>query len=256
MQKPSEPAVDPARIEGLYNDLATMQVELDADPLSLGPKRLNEKVSQSRGMLSRCETMFLSVAQDLYRYKRRLRSASAEFKLQLRELLTNDPEVRMGRNVTDREAIASNKLRPEAEVIDHLTACVEDLEAVLTVIRLKRADLKDIQGRLKDQLKICQEEISLGSRWNVPSQRRSRVESRKPTEEVPEEGSVQQLLDTVFPSDMGGKTVHEAIVGDPHISADNALESIPDEPSVPVIFHPDSAMFANVDATYDFLSLI
>lgn len=255
MQQPSDPAVEPARIESLYNDLATMQVELDADPLGLGPKRLNEKVSQSRGMLSRCETIYLSVSQDLYRYKRRLRSASADFKLQLRDLLTNDPEVRMGRNVTDREAIASNKLRPEAEVIDHLTACVEDLEAVLTVVRMKRADLKDIQGRLKDQLKICQEEISLGGRWNVPSQRRARVESHKPSSEEPEEGSVQQLLDTVFPSVVGAKTIPEEIVGDPNISADSALESIPNEPSVPVIFHPDSAMFSDV-ADHDFLSLL
>lgn len=161
----SDPILDPSHIEGLYNSLGAMRVELDADPLELGPKRLNAKIAECRGMLSRCEKIFLDVSQHLHRYKRQHRAASADFKLRMRDLLTNDPEVRMGRNVTDREAIAANKLRPDAEEIDRLTACVEDLESVLTVVRTKRADLKDIQGRLKDQLKVCQEEISLGGRW-------------------------------------------------------------------------------------------
>ena len=42
---------------------------------------------------------------------------------------------------------------------------IQDLDAVLSVIRAKRTDLKDIQGRLRDQFKICQEEIGLGGRW-------------------------------------------------------------------------------------------
>ena len=33
------------------------------------------------------------------------------------------------------------------------------------VVKSKRYDLKDIQGRLKDQMHLCQEEIGLGSRW-------------------------------------------------------------------------------------------
>jgi hypothetical protein len=35
----------------------------------------------------------------------------------------------------------------------------------MTVIKAKRTDLKDLQGRLRDQLKLCQEQISLGQRW-------------------------------------------------------------------------------------------
>ena len=169
----SDPMLDPSHIEGMYTALGAMHVELDADPLEIGPKRLNAKIAECRGMLSRCEKIFLDVSQNLHRYKRLHRAVSADFKLRMRDLLTNDTEVRMGRNVTDREAIAANKLRGEAEEIDRLTACVEDLEAVLTVVRTKRADLKDIQGRLKDQLKVCQEEISLGGRWgrSIPTAR-------------------------------------------------------------------------------------
>jgi hypothetical protein len=161
------PNTSPARFDALYADLSAMQVELDADPLALGPKRLNQKIAECRAMLSRCERIFLDVSQDLHWYKREHRRAQADFKLEVQGLLTNDPEVRAGRNVADREAIASTKLRSSKEEIDKLGFAVEDLEAVLVVVRTKRADLKDISSRLRDQLKICQEEISLGGRWGI-----------------------------------------------------------------------------------------
>lgn len=222
----SDPMLDPSHLEGLYNSLGAMQVELDSDPLELGPKRLNGKIAECRGMLSRCERIFLDVSQSLHRYRREHRAASADFKLRMRDLLTNDPEVRMGRNVTDREAIAANKMRPEAEEIDRLTACVEDLEAVLTVVRTKRADLKDIQGRLKDQLKVCQEEISLGGRWgkSLPSGRIS----------DPAGDNVRQFL-----VELREKPAAATVVGD----EDLPLEPVADE--VPVVRHPDDGMFTD-----------
>jgi hypothetical protein len=223
----SDPMLDPSHIEGLYAALGAMHVELDADPLELGPKRLNAKIAECRGMLSRCERIFLDVSQSLHRYKRQHRAASADFKLRMRELITNDPEVRMGRNVTDREAIAANRLRPEAEEIDRLTANVEDLEAVLTVVRTKRADLKDIQGRLKDQLKVCQEEISLGGRWG---------KSLIPTGRIhdPAGDSVTELIENVL-----SRPTAKTPVGDEDIPVNPPAEDIP------VVRHPDEGMFTD-----------
>jgi hypothetical protein len=244
-------AVDPVRIEALYADLDTMQVELDADPLELGPKRLNEKIAQCRGMLSRCETMFLSVSRDLYKYKRRLRAASADYKLRKQELFANDPEVRMGRNVADREAVAGTKLRAQAEEIDQLTACVEDLGAVLTVVRTKRADLKDTQGRLRDQLKVCQEELTLGSRWG-----KAGSSKRPPSNEG---DSVQSLFDEVLgpakvpaveeelpeDPDPGPSPPPQDFMGDPEVQADQVLDGLPDDPEVPEVDHPDNEVFTD-----------
>ena len=223
----SDPVLDPSHIEGLYNSLGAMQVDLDADPLELGPKRLNGKIAECRGMLSRCEKIFLDVSQSLHRYKRLHRAASADFKLRMRDMFTNDPEVRMGRNVTDREAIAANRLRPEAEEIDRLTANVEDLEAVLTVVRTKRADLKDIQGRLKDQLKVCQEEISLGGRWGKSLIATGRIPD-------PAGDSVTDLIENVLV-----RPPAKALVGDEDIP----LEPVPDE--VPSVRHPDEGIFTD-----------
>lgn len=223
----SDPMLDLSHIEGLYASLGAMQVELDADPLELGPKRLNGKIAECRGMLSRCEKIFLDVSQHLHRYKRQHRAASADFKLRMRDLLTNDPEVRMGRNVTDREAIAANKMRPEAEEIDRLTACVEDLEAVITVVRTKRADLKDIQGRLKDQLKVCQEEISLGGRWGKSTIPTGRIHD-------PEGDSVSEFL--------------EGVLARPAAAEEDEDIPVPpaaDEGDIPTVRHPDEGIFTD-----------
>lgn len=247
-----DPAVDPARIEGMYEDLATMQVELDPDPLALGPKRLNEKIATARGMLSRCETIFLAISQDLFRYKRVLRTAAADFKLQMRELLTNDPEVRMGRSAADRDAIASNRLRPAAEEIDRLTACVEDLNSVLIVVRTKRLDLKDIQGRLKDQLKVCQEELGLGGRWGLVSSRG--LPRGKPDPAGDELNSLINDTEAKFqareqaksstPSGTNGSP-DEALANVEILSGDLLEESPPDEPAVPFVKHPDNNLFTD-----------
>lgn len=266
----NDPALDPARMDGFYTDLASMQMELDADPLELGPKRLNQKISECRGFLTRCERIFLALSQDLHRYKKALRAAKADLHLAKMDLFANDPEVRMGRNVADREAIASNRLRAQAEEIDRLTACVEDLSAVVVVVKAKRADLKDAQGRLKDQLKVCQEEISLGGRWgrSFPNVRKLHESALDPAQEevndlfatvlknkkdrelseskelpppeedlpIPEEPETESTTDSELPV---------VFAGDQELSVEDALSNIPDAKSkdaagTPVVFEDGS----------------
>jgi hypothetical protein len=234
------PSTDPARFDAIYADLSTMHVELDADPLALGPKRLNMKIAECRAMLSRCERIFLDVSQDLHWYKREHRRAQADFKLEVQGLLANDPEVRAGRNVADREAIAATKLRSSREEIDKLVFAVEDLEAVLTVVRTKRADLKDISSRLRDQLKICQEEINLGARWGI----RSASSPARGAIPDPAASGVDELLDSVLstldttpltpPSDVPDLQ-GEAGVSDTTADAviDEVVGSLPDKRELP-----------------------
>lgn len=250
----SDPALDSARMDGFYTDLATMQMELDADPLELGPKRLNQKISECRGFLTRCERIFLSLSQDLHRYKKALRAAKADMHLAKMDLFANDPEVRMGRNVADREAIASNRLRPEAEEIDRLTACVEDLSAVVVVVKAKRADLKDAQGRLKDQLKVCQEEISLGGRWgrSFPNVRKLHESALDPAQDEvnnlfatvlknkkdqeskelpPTEEDLPIPGDTEEPEALEESEIPVEFAGDTELSVEDALSNIPNTKS-------------------------
>ena len=152
-------------INEIYASLGGMEVELDYDPLAFGPKRLNSKVAETRGLLTQCEAIFLRISKDLHMLKREHRRTNTILTLKKTDLLANDPEVRAGRNLTDREAIATTKLIDEINGANSLELSIQDLESLMVVVKAKRSDLKDVQGRLRDQLKICQEEISLGGFW-------------------------------------------------------------------------------------------
>jgi len=142
-----------------------MEVELDENPLEYGPQRLNVKVAEVRRFLAATEKMFMEVSHWIQQYKSTQRAAKVLLDLEVKNLLANDPEVRTGRNLETMQAVAHMKLRPEVEAVSKLDAALEDLDALMAVIKSKRYDLKDIQGRIREQTKLCQEEIGLGGRW-------------------------------------------------------------------------------------------
>ena len=154
-----------AEADKIYNELRDLAVALDGDPIAFGPKRLNSKVSEVRRMLERCERLYLDVSQRLHAIRRAKRMAETDLELAKMNLFTNDPETRAGRSVGDREAVAMGKLSKEVHLLHDLEIADMDLAAVLTVIKAKRTDLKDTEGRLRDQIRLCSEEIGLGSRW-------------------------------------------------------------------------------------------
>ena len=154
-------------IDRVFAELATLSVDLDDDPLVYGPKRLNLKTAQVRRMLDRCENLYLSVSHRLQATRRALRIATLDLDLAKKHLYANDPETRAGRSVSDRDAIASGKLTKETMAVHDLNVAAEDLDAVLTVVKAKRTDLKDTEGRLRDQVRLCSEEIGLGGKWGT-----------------------------------------------------------------------------------------
>jgi hypothetical protein len=155
--------------DAIYTEMAGMDVQLDPDPLQFGPKRLNQKTALLRKYLSRLEAIFLDLSQQQARHKRKLRAAQFLLDQHRKDLFANDPHVRAGRAVSERTAIADGMLIAEVREVEEHQNAVEDLETILGLVKVKRIDLKDVQGRLRDQLKICQEEIGLGARWGSKS---------------------------------------------------------------------------------------
>lgn len=157
--------LDQEWVDGVFSELGDLELILDPDPLIFGPKRLNGKVAEARNLLRRCEAIYLQVSHDLHRFSRALRVATTKLKLSKDYLFANDPETRAGRNVADRDAIAAMKLQSQLKEVHRLEISVEDLKSLLTVVKAKRSDLRDTQGRLRDQIRLCQEELGLGGRW-------------------------------------------------------------------------------------------
>ena len=230
MTTPNLSVVDESRIKTIFGQLEEMEVLLDADPLQYGPKRMNGKVAKTRTLLSRCERIFLQVSQDLAFYKKHHRAAQLDFDLQKQDLFANDPEVRAGRNVADREAQATMKLRTERESLIKMEVAIQDLEMVMAVVKAKRADLRDIQGRLRDQKNLCDAEISLGRHWGskLPPELEGPDLERAPRTD---KNALEQVQELLIDSDEGGE-IHLKAGADEWIE-DEVAE--PTEPTEPVV---------------------
>ena len=159
------PTVDQKVVDYIFQSLGSMEVELDENPLEFGPRRLNFKVAEVRRMLTDMESLYLQISGYIQKYKSAHRAANAALEMSKKHLMANDPEVRAGRNLATQDALASVKLREDVERVSRMASVLEDLDAMMTVLKSKRADLKDIQTRIKDQINLCREEIALGGKW-------------------------------------------------------------------------------------------
>ena len=180
MSEPKLPKVTQKYIDDVFDEVSKMQIALDPDPLRFGPRRLNEKVAVTRNLLTRCEQLFNAITHSLQLYTTHQRMKQLAFDLQEKDLLANDPTVRAGRNLKSQEAVAHLKLRSELEELSRIKSTVVNLETLLAVVKTKRSDLRDVQNRLKDQMKLCQEDISIGRRWGTELEDTSKPTNLRP----------------------------------------------------------------------------
>jgi len=159
------PVVDHERLTAVYGELKGMTVKLDPNPIDYGPVRFNNRIAKVRALLTRVEQIFLQASEDLHWFKRRARAKRTLYELERRDLMINDPKCRMGRSQGEREALADVQLRAQIEGIEDLSAKAEDLEILMIVIKSRRTDLKDVQGRMRDQMKLIEHDLGMGARW-------------------------------------------------------------------------------------------
>lgn len=184
------PQITQTLVDEVFRALVKMEVDLDENPLEYGPRRLNKKTAETRKLLAECEHLFLRISGWMQKCRAAHRAAECELDLEKKHLFANDPEVRAGRNVSTQDALASMKLRSQVEELSKIKTISEDLEAMLAVVKSKRIDLRDVQRRLGDQMRMCQEEIGLGGKWG------SRVFGKTPDLEAapnPDHKSLKEL---------------------------------------------------------------
>jgi hypothetical protein len=164
-EKLDVPIVDLERIRDTYAELKRMQVKLDPNPIEYGPKRFNNRIAAVRAMLNRVDQVFLQVSEDLHLFKRIINAKRTLYEFEKRELMVNDTRVRVGRSQAEREALADVQMRDTLEDLAELERAAHDLETLMISIKSKRTDLKDAQGRMRDQMKMIEHDISMGARW-------------------------------------------------------------------------------------------
>lgn len=163
---PDRPTVDEDRIKQVHDSIRSMpEILLDSDPLSSGPQEMNNKRALIRNYIGRCTDIELQILEDLGVYHRELARGQAKYKIQFQSLMASNPHVRAGRSADDRRAAADVILAELVADISESDLAVDDLERLLVVVRTKKTDLKNLQAQLKEQMKTCEHELSLGGRW-------------------------------------------------------------------------------------------
>ena len=219
---PGAPVVDGTRIKQVHEELQGMyEITLDADPLSAGPKMMQNKKAAVRNQLSRCTQLELQLLEDRGWFQRELTREQAKYEISYTELIANNPHVRAGRSTVDREAAAKVILAASVRSIKNLELAVEDLERLLLVVKAKKADLKNLQSQLRDQLKICDHELGLGNKWGF----KSATASNPYSQTVPTPDVIDELIESVDSDPEPVVEVVEEEVGTEEISVIEAHDS-------------------------------
>lgn len=158
--------LDHEEVDEMYSQLSQLSVDLDLNPLDYGPRRLNNKIAETRSCLSTTEGMFVNYSAALAKYKRAFNRYNTQLELTIDEMLRSDKEVMSGSSMKDRQAIARSKVGRLVRLTIHLKNSIEEMDDLIKVVKSKRTDLRDTERRLKDQINLCHDEINnLGQNW-------------------------------------------------------------------------------------------
>lgn len=193
----SEDLISTEAIDSIFEEIQNMSVDLDSDPLSFGPTRLQKKVAKVRNLQTRVQRLFLLVSQADHQIQRVLHAIEADINMKKDDLLSSDPDVMGAPSVKDREALCNIKLRAEVQERMRFEKAQLETQGALQVLKSQQRDLKGLTARLKDQKRLCEDEIALGRAWGskVPHANVN-LESQKQSSAVEDvEGLVRDVLD-------------------------------------------------------------
>lgn len=158
-------------------DLVARLRNLDLPGLSvLSPKNLQNQFNQLSRHLSECQGIVSDLQSRKTLAKKRASTLRMAVQLAKRYLFQGDPEVRAGRSLEDREAVAAVKLSQEIIEMHQAETAVANFESALLLAQDRLRHLKDRRATLRDQKDLMQAEMYI-SRDGFGSEPRSTVYS-------------------------------------------------------------------------------
>lgn len=231
------------RIDEIFEVIEDSNIDLDYDPIQRGPKFLNNMVARTRNMTNEIQKYEREVSKEQLRYERQLGKLEAEFEMKSNDLMSNDTTVKSLPSARDREAKVGELLQDLKDEINDATAALTDLGHVETIIKSKLRELKDINRDLRLQIRLVEDEISIGGDWGDQSDSSEPVKDENidldtmlPVDENPE---VPDDYDELFGTSKDAEDSQDGAEGDKEaedleddeVDYDAALDAIESEPS-------------------------
>lgn len=147
---------DPVNLE----DLVLRLKGLDLPSISvLTPHNMQGQFNALSRHLSECQGIVSDLQARTTLAKKRARTMRMAVQLAKRFLFSGDPEVRAGRSLEDREAVASVKLSKEIIEVQQAETSVANFESALLMAQDRLRYLKDRRATLRDQKDLLQAEM-------------------------------------------------------------------------------------------------
>lgn len=164
-EQKSNPLIDREYLDTLSKRMISVRVDLDPDPLNQGPTVLNEKIAETANQLTKVRNIQAKLEHNLLLVKRQERVVGKMLELKINDLIVNDPMIKPLKSQKDRDAAARLALQDAVDNHSRYLDAIFEVESVMEVAKLKTSELRDVSRSLKDQMRMCQEEIKLGGRW-------------------------------------------------------------------------------------------
>ena len=153
------------RVRQIYAELGRFEIELAPDPISLGPKYLQEIIATCRNYMNAVTKVLMEVNLEKQMLTRELNALQAAYDLEADSLLATDDRVRKQPNIRDRESTVKVLLRDQIRLITAKKAEVNDLACVEKAVKHKHGELKETMDAIKMQKSLIQAEISTGAMY-------------------------------------------------------------------------------------------
>ncbi len=153
------------RVTQIYETIEKFQITLSSDPITLGPKYLQDGIANCRNFLNSVSNLLMEVHIEKQLLRRELNLLLATYNIDAAELLSSDDRVRRLPNIKDREATVKVILRDQLRIISSKTDEMADLDLVEKAIRHRHEELKNTMADIKMQRSLIQTEIDTGAMY-------------------------------------------------------------------------------------------
>lgn len=186
------------RLREIYTEMGKYEIELQPDPLSLGPKYLQDVVATCRNYLNAVTKVLMEVNMEKQLLTRELNALQAVYEIDADDLLANDERVKRAPNIKDRESVVKTLLREQHRAITSKKAEVNDLAVIEKAVKHRHGELKDTMEAIKTQKSLIQAEISTGAMYGDERAPGRHSEQITPPEMM-EEDEIAALLEPEIP---------------------------------------------------------
>jgi hypothetical protein len=179
------------RIQFIYAELEKYQIALHHDPITVGPKYLQDSIATCRNYINAVTGLLMEVLNEKTLVGRELRALKAAYEVDFDNHMANNEQVKRQPNIKDRESLVRTILREQWQSIQAKDGELQDVLMVEKAVRHRHNELRDTMADIRTQKGLIQSEIDTGAMYG--DERNARGPAVTTPEEIGDE-EIESLL--------------------------------------------------------------